>query len=302
MASTYRVSKQAFGHVLDQVCDAICEALQDQFKLNMKKEDWVDIANQYHSKWNYPNCLGAIDGKHIQIKRPLNAGSVFYNYKGFHSIILLAIADANYRFIAADIGAYGSEGDASLFNGSEMGKAIKCERLDLPENARIGSQSIPFHFIADDAFPLSKRIMKPFKPPFRQELNADERIFNYRLSRARRCIENAFGILSAKFQCLRGAMLCSPDRAQKIVVTCCLLHNYLMSSTTYCPIDFADSYGPDGEFINGSWRTTTVQLQSICEQDNSIENQPKKIRNSLKEYFNSEVGSVSWQNKSVFAE
>lgn len=63
-----------------------------------------------------------------------------------------------------DIGAYGSEGDASVFGTSVMGKKIINNTLELPQDAAIGSQELPFYFVANDAFPLTKRIMKPYKP------------------------------------------------------------------------------------------------------------------------------------------
>lgn len=67
---------------------------------------------EYYVKWNYPNCCGAIDGKHVRVRCPSNAGSAFFNYKDFHSVVLLAIVDANLKFIAVDVGSYGREGDA----------------------------------------------------------------------------------------------------------------------------------------------------------------------------------------------
>ncbi|KAJ8970822.1 hypothetical protein NQ317_012234 [Molorchus minor] len=71
-------------------------------------------AEDYYTMWNIPNCCGAIDGigKHIiRIRCPDNAGSLFFNYKTFRSIILLAIGDVNYRVVAVDVGSYGREGD-----------------------------------------------------------------------------------------------------------------------------------------------------------------------------------------------
>lgn len=150
---------------------------------------------------------------------------------------MMAIADADYQFMHVDIGAYGSEGDAGIFRGSSLGDKIIGNTLPLPLDITIGSRKIPFFFVGDDAFPLCLRIMKPYCPRKGTPLTEQERIFNYRLSRARRCIENAFGILSGKWMCLSRTMFCGPDRAQKIVSTCCILHNYLLmnSRETYCP-------------------------------------------------------------------
>lgn len=152
-----------------------------------------------------------------------------------------------------NVGAYGSEGDSGVFENSSLGNSILKNLLDLPENAYIGSKKYPFYFIADDAFPLKERIMKPYEGSRKKPLADEERIFNYRLSRARRCVENAFGILCARFQCLGRTMYCGPNRAQKIISACCHLHNFLMNtrSSAYCPPSFADSHSDDGKLVEG---------------------------------------------------
>lgn len=80
IASTYRIIKQAFGGIIDEVCDALCVALKEEMP-PLSNKDWIRIGNEFHLKWNFPNCLGAVDGKHIRIKCPKNARSPFFNYK-----------------------------------------------------------------------------------------------------------------------------------------------------------------------------------------------------------------------------
>lgn len=247
----------------------------------------------WHSKWlplsmefaELPRC-----NWWETIRRPHNAGSLFYDYKGFHSIVLMAIADSNYRFISIDVGAYGSECDAGVFAESSMGRAILNNSLRLPQNAKIGSNECPFYFVADDAFPLKERIMKPYTKTKNKPLTETETIFNYRLRRARRCIENAFGILCARFQCLSRMMFCAPDRAQKIISAVCHLHNYLMhvSDSQYCVPNFADSYNERGDLVEGQWRLLISTLSAIQMRKSDRHcDAAKYMRDSLKDYVNS---------------
>ena len=79
------------------------------------------MATDFYKRWNLPNCIGAIDGKHIQIKAP-NEGSEYFNYMGFQSIILLALVDANYCTTYFDVGTSGRAEDASVFREYRLGK------------------------------------------------------------------------------------------------------------------------------------------------------------------------------------
>lgn len=92
----------------------------------------------------------------------------------------MAVADAHYRFVYYDIGAHGSEGDASVFRDCDFGKLLQSDALQLPPDATILGTQVPFFFLGDDAFPLHKRIMKPYSPRDRNSLTSDQRIFNYR--------------------------------------------------------------------------------------------------------------------------
>jgi len=69
----------------------------------MNQEKWTKLADEFYSKWQFPNCIGTIDGKHIKIRCPSNSGSDFLNYKQYFSIILLATCDAQFKFTWVDI-------------------------------------------------------------------------------------------------------------------------------------------------------------------------------------------------------
>jgi len=193
------------------------------------KEEWLEIAQEFELKWQFPHCLGALDGKHISILPPPNSGSQYYNYKHFFSIVLLALVDANYRFLYVDIGCCGRVSDGGVYNNSSLAKAFTDNSLDIPADTHLSGSDIitPYVVVADDAFALKPHQMKPFS--YRQ-LTTEKQVFNYRLSRARRVVEHAFGILSQRFRVFGKAIPLSPEKAQVIAMAACCLHNFLLRS------------------------------------------------------------------------
>lgn len=205
--------------------------------------------------WNFPHTLGAIDGKHIAMKSPLNSGSLYYNYKGFFSIVLLAVCNARYSFTLVDIGNYGSMNDSGIFNNSNFGKTLLGETMNLPRAQPLEGFtdfSMPYYFIGDEAFALKTWMQRPYPG---KSLNEEKRIFNYRLSRARRVIENAFGIMSARWRVLNHSIQASVTTAEKIVQATVCLHNYLRQTNcaAYCPHGFVDSEDSTGKIKHGEW-------------------------------------------------
>ena len=73
------------------------------FQTPSTESNWENIAKEFERQWNFPRCIGPIDGRHIQIKQPRNSGLYYFSYKGVFSIALLALADTNYNFIYIDV-------------------------------------------------------------------------------------------------------------------------------------------------------------------------------------------------------
>lgn len=261
------------------------------------KQEWEKIAEDFHQKWNFPNCIGAIDGKHVLIDAPENCGSEFFNYQNCHSIILMAVADANYKIIYADIGSRGRNNDGGVFASCSFSTALQDNTMDIPPAKPLPRRQkpVPFCIIGDDAFPLKENIMKPF--PFRNQ-DVPQRIYNYRLSRARRVIENTFGILSARFRVLRKNIEMQPDKANYVVAAACVLHNFLLAQNSreiYAPANFVDRETADGRVLLGEWRNEVDAppgaMRSVPRRSNPIAHENQE---EFKEYFMNE-GAVDWQ-------
>lgn len=165
--------------IVAETSKAIWEILQPKYMPYPSKDLWMQTANRYWELWNLPNCVGSIDGKHIRIKAPLKSGSTYFNYKGYFSIVLLAVCDADGVFLSVDVGEYGRNSDGRALRESAFGKALANDQLNLPEAAPLPGESagsdFSYYFAADEAFLLTNHIMKPYP---RRQLTNEKRIFN----------------------------------------------------------------------------------------------------------------------------
>ena len=222
------------------------------------------------------------------MKCPKNTGSYYFNYKGTFSIVLLGLVDADYKFIYIDVGCNGRISDGGVFRNASLSKALEENSVNVPppRNLPRGHDPLPFVVVADDAFPLKSYLVKPY--PHRNLTNEQQK-FNYQLSRARRVVENAFGVLACRFRLFLTTINLSPDNAEKAVLASCTLHNYLRTKARdrYTPPSSVDTITTEGEIIDGDWRKE-ITLTSIQHQGtNYYSKDAKRIREQYCAHFNS---------------
>ena len=296
----FRVAHNTISKVIRQVCHAIvAEFAEELIPCPQTPEEWKTIAKHFGDRWQLHNCVGALDGKHIAIQCPPRGGPLYYNYKGYHSVILMALVDADYKFIWAEVGSNGSAGDAQVFNNSEPNEAIDKGVLGLPapEPLPNDDKPMPFYIAADDAFALKNWLMKPFS---KKNMSHSERVYNYRLSRGRRIVENAFGILAHRFRCLLTTMLQSPETVTSIVLSCICLHNLLRLRNRNEHVSVADQEDNNHNIKPGEWRKDNPLMDGVSElPSNSTTKASKNQREYLRAYFSSEAGAVSWQDDMI---
>lgn len=199
--------------------------------------------------------------------------------------MLLALCDADKKFIYVSVGVNGRVSDGGVFKNSSLFWALKNNLLNIPPSQTLpnSTEKLPYVIVADDAFTLMPNLMKPY--PSRL-LTKNCRIFNYRLSRARMCIENAFGILCNRFRILLNTINLSPEKVELIVLTTCVLHNYLISKNETSYLTEDEPY--------------TNNLPSISNQTgNRVRNDAISIRDSFQKYFNNPEGMVPWQDNKI---
>jgi len=200
---------------------------------------------------------------------------------------MTALADACYRFMYVDFGSYGRISDGGVFNLCNLSTALETDRLHIPHNRKLPNSEIssPFVIVADEAFALKKYLMKPYAS---RNLSVMQRVFNYRLSRARRVVENAFGIMCSRFRVFSKAVPLSPEKVEIMVMAVSIIHNFLLRNTASA-----------AQYILDDLQTTT-ELESVGRQGgNRPTNAASTVRDELCKYFSSNTGSVQWQMDAI---
>ena len=225
IAYNFRIGVLTARQIILDVFTAIWDVLASIHMPVPSEVEWHTIADNFFVRWNFPNCIGAID---VMIQCPVNSGSLFYNYKSYFSIVLLVVTSADYRFVMVDSGAYGSSNDSGVLNNTALFKCLKKKKLAIPPSKQLPNDTkethVPHVLLGDEAFPLCCDLMQPFA---RNALTNERHLFNYRLSRARKVVEIAFGILANRWRIFHRHIHLDPNNVTTVVKATVLLYNTL---------------------------------------------------------------------------
>ncbi|XP_032690401.1 uncharacterized protein LOC116853430 [Odontomachus brunneus] len=176
-----------------------------------------------------------------------------------------------------------------------MGQRFYNKYMYLPDPSAISHRhNAPYVIVADEAFQLNLFTMQLYPS---KNLTKKQRIFNYRLSRARCVVENAFGILVTRWRIYQKPLNISLQTSDAIIKATVCLHNLLMSTSYYCEGNYADKLLANGEIIGGEWRQKNVNINNCSNTslvNNNYTRQASEVRNIFADYFMNE-GKVPWQ-------
>ncbi|XP_029345677.1 protein ALP1-like [Acyrthosiphon pisum] len=280
----YKIGVSTLTGIIRQVCQIIWIKLKNTVMSEPNKQKWLEISTGFEKRANFPNCIGALDGKHIRITQPPDSGSIYYNYKNFFSLVLMALCDSNYCFVWVDIGGYGKDSDSGLYKESTLYKKLTEKKLDIPDPKPLiidnEDTKVPFVIVADEAFGMTENLMRPYGGKM---LSYEKKIFNYRLTLARRYVECTFGIMCSKWRILHRPLDVKIDFAEAIVKAICTLHNYVRVRDGF---NYEDTlYTPPLSNLSSTYTGRHVRDADM-------------IRNKFTNYFTNE-GKLEWQDKMI---
>ena len=197
LSELFCVGISTAGTIVNNTCSVIAQHILPRYVQMPSDARLREVVDVYKSKWGFPQVVGAIDGSHIPIIRPSESATDYYNRKCFHSIIQ-GVVDYRGQFIDVYIGWLGKLHDARVFYNSSFYRK-GCQGTLLPSQPiQLEGKDIPLLILGDPAYPLLPWLMNPYSDT--ATTTPQEKNFNYRQSRARMVVENAFGRLKGRCQ------------------------------------------------------------------------------------------------------
>nr|XP_027224553.1 protein ALP1-like [Penaeus vannamei] len=296
LAWSYKISHNLIAAIIPEVCKAIHDVLKEKYlRLPATSEEWQDVAKAFYNLWNFPLCLGALDGKRVLVKKTANCGSGDFDNKVHHNIIMLGLVDANYQFLYVSVGEKGLASDSSVWDRCSLQEDIENQSIQIPPISALPNTTTksPYVIVGDDGFPLKTYLMKPYSG---RNITRDQAIFNYRLSRARRVADNAFGILASNFRVLLQPIASKPMFVKDIMFATVVLHNFLRirSGKPVNPELLQREDQEKGIIISGEWEA--LSMESLQPIQKGCSNEAKAVRDNFKDYFIG-TGAVPWQER-----
>lgn len=281
VANLFGVSRAIVCLAVHAVTNAIVEHLMPTFIKFPTGQRLEEVVNGFRVKYGFPQCLGAIDGTHIPVTPPASYKDDFRNRKGWHSVNAQCVVDHELMFLDVFVGWPGRSHDARVFRNSPLYLRHEEGCPMFPQRPRIvEGREIPLVLLGDPAYPLQDWLMKPYRAG--ANMTAEQRRFNYCLSRSRMVVERAFGRLKGRWRVLMKTMETNISRAPSIFLACCVLHNI-------CEVwreDFIDMWLE--EVRQEEERTRRQQPPRPVFTDRQVVIGASDVRDTLRQHFSRE--------------
>ena len=275
LSALFGVGISTVGTIVIETCSVITEHLFPRYVTIPTGNRLTEVIDGFKTRWGFPQVIGAVDGSHIPILRPSESATDYFNRKSFHSIIIQGVVDFQGQFIDAYIGWPGKLHDARVFYNSSFYNKCVQGTLFPRQPVEIEGTDVPLLMLGDPAYPLLPWLMKPYADT--GNTTVAEKFFNYRQSRARMVVENSFGRLKGRWQCLLKRMDFSLMNVPSVVASCVTLHNICERFGDNCLDSWIEERETNDTCIN---TTNTHHAVPLCT------NTATNIRNALTIYLN----------------
>ena len=276
-ANAFGLARSTVSITVRRISKVITQHLGPKYiQLPLTVDQVKEKVDNFYRLHSVPQCIGAIDCTHIDIKAPSSNPTDYMNRKSRFSLNVQACCDSQYCFLDVVVKWPGSVHDARIFANSQLSTAFKEKRIPpCPRCILEGEDPIPVFMIGDPAYPLMPFLMKEYA---NGGSTPQEQYFGYKLCSARNVIECSFGRLKARYAALKRAMDINMEDLPYVIYACFVLHNFCeLNGESVSDDEVRRTIDYDQEFQPP---TPANRYTTDCN-----ESEGKKVRRILSKYF-----------------
>ncbi|XP_077509345.1 uncharacterized protein LOC144120619 [Amblyomma americanum] len=259
VAIVFGVGRSTVNTIYREFAETVVDVLEPEWARMMAPNEMNEHVSEFYAMTGFPQAMGALDGCHFPLSPPHLNAEDYRNYKGWYSVILLAVVDHKYRFRYVSAGSPGRCHDSHVYSQSDLAETVERPLFKTPVTV-INGTAVPPIILCDQAFALTGHLMKPF--PHNGPLQEEKRLFNYHLSKTRRIVENAFGRMKARFRYTMKRMECEIRHVPVIIRACCTLNNMCEDFGARLPQQWLDEVSQHDRAFEQPAHTTQLEVDS----------------------------------------
>lgn len=276
VSDRFNVTESSAHRVLQQTLHFLISLKDEYISWPHDLADKQEISQGFEDLQGIGNVIGAIDGTHIRIVRPMENQRDYYNRKKYHSILMQAVVTSDKQFIDVYVGEPGSMHDSRVLRRSPIYATAERDPDFLGQ----------FCLLGDSAYPNLPWLVTPFRD--NGALTEEQREFNYRHSATRIKVENGFGDWKMVFRRVKKFDNLIREIVLNCVMATCILHNLRLLIRAHDKDDESDESDSESDDSDDETETDTDSEPDADEEedDNRMQNRQNMRQHLFNRMFN----------------
>ena len=280
----FAIGMSTVSNVIHETCRAINIVLRHEIAWPTGNR-LLQVQSDFKVLCGLPGVGGAIDGTHIHISKPRVGPEAYFYFKTHgYTLNCQAVVDSRKVFLDLFLGMPGSTNDSRMLRRSSLYQLAMRGELFPPS---LGREGFPPYLLGDSGYPNLPWLVTPHRG---NNLTMLEALYNMKLRRGRRVVENAFGILKMTWRELLGKSELNVVYMPDVITACAILHNILRKQANEDLEALGAMVNNGGVEEGDDDANSDTEFYNVCDDEgpqSRVTNDGEDLRHRLASYLGS---------------